>query len=133
MKIEKYLNIPHDYNHVTCISLIGSFYENELGISWEEEKLALQKYNVKSLKDLFKVPIEDIYKLKNWEKVDLTNIQKYDIIIYTIKNKLSHFSMYVGNYKILTLHENERSQLRHFNDVVRNQITSIHRHRQLVT
>ena len=71
----KYLNIQHDYASINCLSLICSFYENELGISWEEERKVFNNFQISSIKELRKIPIEDIYKMSNWIKKDLTNNQ----------------------------------------------------------
>ena len=129
--IEKYLNISHDYEQINCLSLICKFYEDELGIIWEEERILFDNFKIATLKDLRRIPINNVFTLKNWIKIDLTFIQQSDIIVYTRKKKLSHFSMYVGNYKVLDLVENQKSVLRHFNDNKRNNIEGCIRHRQL--
>ena len=133
MNYLKYLNIKHDYQTNNCLSLIASIYENELHIPWIEERVLFNNFVINDIKDLRKIPISAIYNLKNWSKISLTEIQEFDIIIYTRLNKLSHFSMYVGNLKILDLRENFSSVLRHFNDTQRDNIEGIMRHKQLVT
>lgn len=131
--IEKYLNIQHDYEHSNCLWLICKFYEEELGIKWEEERKLFNNFKITDFKELRRVPINNIFTLKNWLKIDLTFVQEYDIIVYTREKKLSHFAMYVGNYKVLDLVENQKSVLRHFNDNKRNNIEGCIRHRQLAT
>ena len=131
--IEKYLNIPHDYENSNCLALICRFYEEELGIKWEEERKLFNNFKIKDLKELRRIPVENVFTLKNWLKIDLTHIQEFDIIVYTREKKLSHFSMYVGDYKVLDLIEHQKSVLRHLNDNKRKNIEGCIRHRQLAT
>lgn len=127
----KYLNIKHDYEGINCLSLICKFYEKELNIPWEEEKLLFNNLHFTSIREIRKIPVEKLHNLKNWIKIDLLNIRKYDIIVYTKNEKLSHFAMYVGEQKILDLREEQHSVLRHFNDRQRDHIEGCYRHKQL--
>jgi len=127
----KYLNIQHDYASINCLSLICSFYENELGISWEEERKVFNNFQISSIKELRKIPIEDIYKMSNWIKKDLTNIQPLDIIVYTRNSKLAHFSLYLGDYKILNLVQESFSKVTRLDDTQRNNIESVLHHRNV--
>jgi hypothetical protein len=131
--IEKYLNIQHNYEDSNCLALICRFYEEELGIKWEEERRLFNNFKITDFKDLRKVPVENVFTLKNWLKINLTFVREFDIIVYTREKRLSHFAMYVGDYKVLDLVENQKSVLRHFNDNKRNNIEGCIRHRQLAT
>jgi hypothetical protein len=132
--IVKYLSRLHNYeDNINCVTILADFYENELKIDLTEEKSIFNNFQVSSIKDLRKIPVEVLLSLKNWTKIDLTNLREYDIIIYSKNNKFSHFAMYVGDNKILNLSENERSALRHFNDKYRQNIQSCIRHRSLAT
>lgn len=128
-----YLNRTHSYRETNCLSLIAEFYEKELGISWEEERQLFNNFNMEDLRSVMRIPIERIYALKNWSKISLTDMREFDILIYTRKDLLSHFSMYAGNLKILDLRENKKSALKHWNDNTRDNLAGIMRHKQLVT
>jgi hypothetical protein len=125
----QYLNIPHDYKTNNCISLIANFYDKELKIPFEEERVLFNNFSITSIKELRSIPIESIYALKNWTKISLTEIQEFDIIIYTRNSKLSHFAMYMGEYKILDVKEGQTSKLSYLNDTQRNNIEGIMRHK----
>lgn len=131
--IVKYLNILHNYSGTNCLALISQFYETELGILMEEERLLFNNFKIPDLKALREIPVEKVYSLKNWSKINLTNIKEFDIIMYTRHSKISHFSMYVGDLKILDLRQNSHSVLRHLNDTQRDSIESCFRHKQLAT
>ena len=129
--IEKYLNIQHNYENSNCLTLLCRFYEEELGIKWDEEKIIFNNFKITDFKDLRKIPVDNVFTLKNWLKINLTFVREFDIIVYTREKRLIHFAMYVGNYKVLDLVENQKSVLRHFNDNKRNNIEGCIRHRQL--
>lgn len=131
--IVKYLNIPHSYSGTNCLSLIAKFYETELNISFSEEREIFNNFQIPNLKALREIPIEKVYSLKNWSKIDLTNIEEFAIIMYIRHSKISHFSMYVGDLKILDLRQNSHSVLRHLNDTQRDSIGSCFQHKQLAT
>ena len=131
--LKNYLNVAHNYQNSNCLGLIARFYETELKIPFDEERILFNNFCITSIKDLRRIPIDRVYTLKNWIKIDLTNLQEFDIIVYTRQQRLAHFSMYVGQYKILDLAENQRSVLKHLNDTNRNNIEGAIRHRQLAS
>lgn len=132
--LKEYLNIKHDYaSNMNCLILICMFYEKELGIMWDEERKLFNNFEFKSLREVRKqVTIEKLHGLKNWIKIDLITLQNYDILVHAKSNKISHFSMYVGEQKVLDLRENQYSMLRHLDDKQRENIEGCYRHRQLV-
>jgi hypothetical protein len=115
------------------MSLIAKFYEEELGIPLTEEREIFNNFKIKDIRDLRRIPVDQVFKLNNWTKINLTELQEFDILMYTRKDKLSHFSMYVGNYKVLDVREGQHSMLRHLSDTNRSNIAGIFRSRQLVT
>lgn len=133
MNYIQYLNRDHNYQTSNCLTLICEFYEKELGIIWDEERKLFNNFSLNSFGEIRKVPVGEVYNLRNWIKINLTEIQEFDIIVYTRNLRLSHFAMYAGNFKILDLVESQKSVLRHFNDQQRNNIDGVIRHRSLVT
>lgn len=134
MNYLKYLNIAHQYDSDhNCVGLLAAIYERELNIDLSPEKNIFNNFKVLNLAEVRSIPISDLSKLNNWIKISLTNIQEFDIIIYTRNNKLSHFAMYVGDNKIIDVVERGRSSIKHLNDFTRKNIYSVIRHKQLVT
>ena len=70
MNIIPYLNIPHSYAGPNCLSLIADFYEKELKIPFTDERGIFNNFNIPNLKALRDIPIENVYSLKNWLKID---------------------------------------------------------------
>ncbi len=128
-----YLNRTHSYTGDNCLSIIAEIYEKELNIPFTEERQLFNNFCFQDLKEIRRIPLEKVYSLENWIKIQLTQLQEFDIIVYTRNLKISHFNMYAGSYKFLDLIENQKSVLRHFNDIRTENIDGIIRHKQLVT
>jgi hypothetical protein len=128
-----YLGRIHNYQKDNCLSLIAEIYEKELNISLIEERQLFQNFCFNDLKEIRRIPVQAIYNLKNWNKICLTKLQEFDIIIHVKYNKLAHFTMYAGSYKVLDLSESQKSVLKHLDDKQRTYIDGVIRHRSLVT
>jgi hypothetical protein len=133
INIIPYLNIEHDYMGTNCISLIASFYEKELGISWVDEKNEFLNFKVQGAKEVRKIPISALENLKNWTKINLTDIKPFDIIVLVQNDRIKHFVMYVGEGKVLDLKEKSKSVLRYLNDKHRDETSVVFRHRQMAS
>lgn len=133
-KYLKYLGKKHDYLENNCITLINDIYKTEL------------KSDVfDSLWNYLNMPEGKPLDGKNWmrrfsiqdiesgaslvaKKVDLTELQEYDVILFKSGRLVpTHFGMYVGYNKFIHLEEGRFSKIDNLNDNWRQMIASIWR------
>lgn len=133
-KYLKYLGIKHNYLENNCITLINDIYKAELSSNafdalWEY--LGMPEGKPTDGKAWMKrFSIEDIETGASLvaKKVDLTELQEYDVILFKSKRLLPiHFGMYVGYNKFIHLEEGRFSKIDVLNTAWRDMIASIWR------
>jgi len=133
-KYLKYLNKKHDYLENNCITLINEIYKNELNSNafdklWvyldmpdgkpQDGKAWMKRFSIQDIEYGASLVAK---------KVDLTDLQEYDVILFKSKRLLPiHFGMYVGYNKFIHLEEGRFSKIDVLNDNWRNMIASIWR------
>ncbi len=133
-KYLKYLNKKHDYLENNCITLINEIYKIELNSNAFDELwvyLSMPEGKPQDGKAWMKrFSIQDIEYGASLvaKKVDLTDLQEYDVILFKSKRLLPiHFGMYVGYNKFIHLEEGRFSKIDVLNDNWRDMIASIWR------
>jgi hypothetical protein len=134
MNYVKYLNRKHDYSTNNCITLINEIYKNDLSSDifdsfWEYASIPEGKIT-DGRAWMRRITVETI---ENWastvaKKVNLTEAQEYDVIVFKSKRALPiHFGMYIGKNRFIHLEEGRYSKIDVLNDDWREFIGSIWR------
>lgn len=124
-----YIGLEHDYGSVDCITLIKSFYERELSISFT---LPVYTRSKRWMLDFS----ED--ELNCWIsayaiKTSLTAAKNYDLIAFKSKNnRIIHFGMFLAPNSMLHVEEGSVSKIDRLSDYWINSIYAVYRHEQLV-
>ena len=128
--VRKYIGLPHTYSGINCITLIKSFYLNELGLDFS---LPDYPHSLKWMKQ-FKPDNVDTLAAKCSKKVSLTNAKDYDVIAFKSEktNLIIHFGMYLMPSKMLHIEEGGISCVETLSDYWVESIHSIYRHDSLV-
>ena len=81
--IAKYLSIPHSYDGINCLTLIHEFYKNELNIDCIAE-LIPENIEEAGRRWMSKITLPEIeeWALIHGTKVNLTNAQDFDVIVF---------------------------------------------------
>lgn len=134
LKYLKYLGKKHNYLENNCITLINDIYKTELNSNvFDSLWLYLNMPEGKPLEGkawMKRFSIQDIETGASLvaKKVDLTDLQEYDVILFKSGRLLpTHFGMYVGYNKFIHLEEGRFSKIDNLNDNWRNMIASIWR------
>ena len=125
----KYLGIKHNYQNINCITLIEKIYKEELNSKvfqslWTHLNLSEGK-PLEGRRWKFKITLE---KIEEWVdsnaiKVDLTDIEEYDGIVFkSKKNRPIHFGMYITNNNFIHVEEETGSRISALDQEWRNQI-----------
>jgi hypothetical protein len=133
-KYLKYLNKKHDYLENNCITLINEIYKTELNSNAFDELWGYLDMPDGKPQDgkawMKRFSIQDIEYGASLvaKKVDLTELQEYDVILFKSKRLLPiHFGMYVGYNKFIHLEEGRFSKIDILNVNWRDMIASIWR------
>lgn len=128
--VQRYLGLKHNYTDVNCISLIQSFYINELGIHFDTPNYPKSRRWLKSYDPSF---MEE-WVSKDWTKVQLTDAKNYDVMIYKSEKTqlITHFGMYLMPSKMLHIEEGGFSCVQTLSDYWVNNLCMICRHNDLV-
>jgi len=103
-KYEHYIKIKHEWQGMNCVTLIVDIYNRFLNIDLKE---CLSRAGTDGVTNIDAkwyqiVPYETIInEINNWKKINLRDIQEYDILIFRTKNmRHVHFGMYIeaGTY-----------------------------------
>jgi len=128
--VRNYISLPHSYDSVNCITLIKSFYHNELNLQFSLPDYPLSKQWIKEFTTM---------SIDNWaaqcaKKVSLTNAKDYDVIAFKSEktNLVIHFGMYLMPSKMLHIEEGGISRVETLSDYWVENIHSIYRHDNLV-
>lgn len=129
MNVTKYLGLRHCYGELDCITLIKTFYEQELGISFDIPEYARSNRWMLGFTE---------HELNSWItkyaiKTSLTAAKNYDLIAFKSKrNTINHFAMFLSPASILHVEEGALSKIETLNDDWIKQIYTVYRHEQLV-
>ena len=128
--VRNYISLPHSYDNINCITLIKSFYHNELNLQFSLPDYPLSKQWIKEFTTM---------SIDNWaaqcaKKVSLTNAKDYDVIAFKSEktNLVIHFGMYLMPSKMLHIEEGGISRVETLSDYWVENIHSIYRHDNLV-
>ena len=128
--VRNYISLPHSYDNINCITLIKSFYHNELNLQFSLPDYPLSKQWIKEITTM---------SIDNWaaqcdKKVSLTNAKDYDVIAFKSEktNLVIHFGMYLMPSKMLHIEEGGISCVETLSDYWVESIHSIYRHDSLV-
>jgi cell wall-associated NlpC family hydrolase len=128
--LNKYIGIAHNYGTSDCITLVKSFYREELGID-----IILPEYP-KSRKWLksYSVDFMDSWVSKYTKKVSLTEAKNYDLISFKSKksNLLTHFGLYIKPNRMLHVEEGKNSQVEQLSDYWLQYLHALYRHDKMV-
>ena len=129
MNITNYLGLRHCYGELDCITLIKTFYERELGVSFE-----LPKYDHSNRWVLgFTQQQLNDWISKSAIKTSLTTAKNYDLIAFKSKqNRINHFAMFLAPTSMLHVEEGSSSKIEMLNDNWINLVYAVYRHEQLV-
>ena len=102
--IKNYLGISHRYSGMNCITLIASFYKNELKSNIFEKLFKLIKTDSKNISTRRWMKEISLKNIDDWAttyatKVSLTDLQIYDVIVFrALKSENPiHFGMLIDN------------------------------------
>ena len=128
--VRKYISLPHSYDNINCITLIKSFYHNELNLQFSLPDYPLSKHWIKE----FTTVSIDKWAAQCAKKVSLTNAKDYDVIAFKSEktNLVIHFGMYLMPSKMLHIEEGGISRVETLSDYWVENIHSIYRHDNLV-
>lgn len=134
-KYIKYLGKRHDYLNNNCITLINEIYKTELKSNifdslWEYLGIPEGK-PLDGRGWMKRISLESLegWASTNAKKVDLTEMQEYDVIIFKAGRLIpTHFGMYIGANKFIHLEEGRLSKIDVLNSNWRGMIASIWRH-----
>lgn len=105
--MNKYLGIPHNYSSINCLTLVLKVYKDILGIDVE---LPCYPQSRKWI-NVYDPAFIDSWAQKYSTKVSLTQLKKYDLIVFNYAKYIDHFSLYLENYKMLHVRENSMSKI----------------------
>ncbi len=128
--VRNYISLPHSYDSINCITLIKSFYHNELNLQFSLPDYPLSKHWIKE----FTTTSIDNWAAQCAKKVSLTNAKDYDVIAFKSEktNLVIHFGMYLMPSKMLHIEEGGISRVETLSDYWVENIHSIYRHDNLV-
>lgn len=133
-KYTKYLGKKHNYLENNCITLINEIYKAELKSNafdslWVYLNMPEGKpIDGKAWMKRFSIQDIELGASLVAKKVDLTDLQEYDVILFKSKRLLPiHFGMYVGYNKFIHLEEGRFSKIDTLNTIWIDMIASIWR------
>ena len=128
--VQRYLGLKHNYTDVNCISLIQSFYKNELDIQFDTPNYPKSRRWLKSYDSSF---MEE-WISKDWTKVQLTDAKNYDVMVFKSEKSelIIHFGMYLMPSKMLHIEEGGFSCVQTLSDYWVDSLHMICRHNDLV-
>ena len=128
--VQNYIGIKHDYEKINCVSLIQSFYKNELNIEFDTPNYPKSRRWLKSYDPLFM----DDWVSNDWTKVKLTEAKNYDVMIFKSEktNLITHFGMYIMPSKMMHIEEGGFSCVQSLTDYWVDNLCMICRHNDLV-
>lgn len=134
----KYLGHKHVYTGLNCITLISEFYKRELNSDVFDSLFSYLKNNNKEINSrrwMQSVSFEDIdrWAVEHAVKVNLTNAQDYDVIIFK-SEKYScpiHFGLYIYEMKMLHVEEGSHSMITPITDYWLDKIYAIYRRKMV--
>ncbi len=132
-KYYHYLNIKHSWTGINCLTLIEDIYKQERGLDFKESFLRLEAKDYENLsrKWFLKNFTKDtlINESKYWYKIDLTNLELYDILVFVDKkDRPIHFGMYLSNYNFIHVEEDKYVTISLLNDEWREILEGAYRY-----
>jgi len=128
--VQQYLGLRHEYGVCDCITLVHSFYKQELGLDfilpdYPHSTLWMRHFTLESIDDLAS---------KYSVKVKLTEGENYDVIAFKTRNCnfITHFGILLKPTQMLHIEEGGVSCVERLSDYWINNIHSLYRHESLV-
>ena len=128
--VQKYLGLKHDYKNVNCVSLIQSFYKNELNIEFKTPDYPKSRRWLKSYDPQFM----NNWVSNDWKKVQLTDAKNYDVMIFKSEktNLITHFGMYIMPSRMMHIEEGGFSCVQSLSNYWIENLCMICRHNDMV-
>lgn len=128
--VQKYLGLQHSYGNFDCIELLKQFYQNELNVSFD---LPSYPPSRKWMKEFTTHRIDELAK-NSFVKVDLTDAENYDIIVFKSDRSdvIIHFGLFLKPTRMLHVEEGGVSCIQTLSDYWIKRIHSFYRHVKLV-
>lgn len=128
--VQQYLNIPHKYGEVDCLTLITKFYKQELNL---HTVLPEYPHDITWIKK-FTPTFIDEELLKYSVKVSLTDMKNYDVIAFKSRktNLIIHFGIYLHPNKLLHIEHEGVSRIDNLSTYWIDYIHGIYRHNEMV-
>ena len=134
-KYQKYLTKHHDWESFNCFHLIESIYREFLGIELSDlfNRVKIDWSNSHITKRWF---YQNFTKEKlreeeqNWVKVPLTDLQEFDILVFTTKkDRPVHFGLYITSNRFIHLEEYKNASFAYLDQDWRECLYGAYRHR----
>lgn len=128
--IEKYLGIQHCYGSFDCITLVRTFYKQELDYSFALPEYAHSRNWMKQ----YTTDFLDEWAAKYGKKVSLTAAENYDLISFKSKksNLLIHFGLYIKPNRMLHVEEGKASRIDTISDYWLQHLHALYRYDKVV-
>ena len=123
MKLTNYMDKEHEYGIFDCIILVTDFYKAEYNIT-----IDVPIYP-KTDAWMIKVPKGqiDVCLKKHFIKIDLQNAKNYDLLVFSRKEKIIHFGIFLSPFKMLHIVKGSRAKIEDINDYWRSNIYNVYR------
>jgi cell wall-associated NlpC family hydrolase len=141
-KYRKYVGIKHSWEDINCLTLIEWIYKEHLNIDFMPMWKRAQRENGTTAVDRHWYHTYGasylLNELEYWTKIDLSNVQEFDILIFVTRSNLPvHFGMFIGDNRFIEILENNYSQITELDDKHRrllqleNTSAGIYRHKEI--
>jgi cell wall-associated NlpC family hydrolase len=105
-----YIGLKHDWNTINCLTIIEKIYKEKLGITFDDVWKRAGRVDGTSNLDrkwFIKYGLDSVMiELQNWQKIPLTKLKEYDILVFVKKERPWHFGMYIDANKFIHVEEN---------------------------
>ena len=132
--IIKYLGKKHSYNGINCITILASFYKNELKSDVFDSLFDLIKKDEKIINTRKWMKTVSLSDIDRWastcaKKVTLTTAKNYDVIVFrSLRGDVPiHFGMYIDYMRMFHLEEGAHSMITNITNAWSSQIHAIYR------
>lgn len=135
-KYNKYLSIKHDWDNNNCLTIIRDIYKENLNIDLNAIFFRADTDGISDVDTNWYKKWDEGYlknELKHWKKINLPDLQEYDILIFiSKKSRNMHFGMYIESNTFIHLRERQYVTFNLLDAVWRNMLYGCYRHYELV-
>jgi len=123
MNILKYLDRDHEYGVFDCITLVTLFYKIEFGIHITLPEYPKSDKWITSLSS----SLIDSYLKKYSTKIDLQFSKNYDLLVFSNKNNIMHFGIFLLPFHMLHIVKGQRAKVELINSYWKSKIYNVYR------